>query len=116
MRREILLKFYKAVIESVLTFSICVWFGGLTSKEESVLNRIIKISGRIIGTELPSLEELYKKRSLTKASKIVRDVKHPANEMFSFLPSGKRYKALEARTNGFKNSFYPQAISLLNSK
>ena len=28
LRREILVQFYRSVIESILTFSICVWFGG----------------------------------------------------------------------------------------
>ena len=114
MRREILLSFYKAMIESVLTFSICVWFGGLTLKEKAAMNKLIKISGKIIGTELPCLEELYSKRMLTKAKKIVSDRTHPANSFFTLLPSGRRFKSLKTKTVRFKNSFYPQAISLLN--
>ena len=116
MRREILYQFYKASIESILTFSICVWFGGLSFKDRAALDRIIKVASKIIGSELPSLEELFIARSTKKASKILRDSSHPANHFFELLPSGRRFRTFKARTNRFKNSFYPQAISLMNSK
>lgn len=116
MRREILYQFYKASIESILAFSICAWFGGLTIKDKNALNRIIIISGKIIGTEFPSLDELFIKRSLKKAKKIVQDHSHPANHLFQLLPSGRRYRKMKTRTQRFKNIFYPQAIDLMNSK
>ena len=116
MRREILYQFYKASIESVLTFSICVWFGGLKGKDKAALNRIIKVSSKIIGSELPSLDELFTIRSRKKARKITRDSSHPANHLFELLPSGRRFRTIRSRTKRFKNSFYPQAIHLMNSK
>ena len=116
MRREILYQFYKASIESILTFSICVWFGGLTREEKASLNRVIKISGRIIGSELPSIEKLFEERSLSKSKKIIQDQTHPARRLFQVMPSGRRYRSLKAKTDRFKNSFYLQAIRLLNKK
>ena len=116
MRREILYQFYKASIESILTFSICAWFGGLTIKDKAALNRIIVISGKIIGSELPSLDELFNQRSLKKARKITKDCSHPAYPLFELLPSGKRFRTMKTRTKRFQNSFYPQAIGLMNAK
>ena len=44
--REILLNFYRATIESVLAFSICVWYAGLTEGERKAIDRVIKISSK----------------------------------------------------------------------
>ena len=49
---QVMLNFYRAVIESVLTFSISVWFGSITQKETLRLNRVVKTASRIIGRDL----------------------------------------------------------------
>ena len=54
---EIMLTFYRAAIESVLTFSITVWFRSITVKEKFGLDRV-KTASRIIGRDLTSLESL----------------------------------------------------------
>ena len=74
---QIMLTFYRAVIESVLTFSITVWFGSITVKEKLRLNRVVKIAFRIIGRDLPRLESLYQQRLLGRASIISHDSSHP---------------------------------------
>ena len=56
---EILLQFYRAVIESVLCFSLSVWFSNTTKDQRRRLSRVVKNAGRIIECELPSLEEMY---------------------------------------------------------
>ena len=66
LRREILVQFYRAVIESVLRFSLTVWYGSTTKDERRRLNRIIMNAGRIDQCELPSLEELYCKRTVAR--------------------------------------------------
>jgi len=52
-----MLTFYRTAIDSVLTFSITVWFGSITVKEKFRLDRV-KIASRIIGRDLTSLESL----------------------------------------------------------
>ena len=32
LRREILVQFYRSAIESILVFSICVWFSGISQR------------------------------------------------------------------------------------
>ena len=55
---QVMLNFYRAVIESVLIFSNTVWFGSITQKDTLRLNRVVKTASRIIGRDLPSLEIL----------------------------------------------------------
>ena len=111
VNKVILKKFYRAVIESVLTFSITVWYSGTTQKDRAKLNRIVKTASKIIGDELQSL---FKTRAITKSNSIIRDVNHPAHTLFDLLPSGTRYRSIRTKTNRFKNSFYPTAVRLLN--
>ncbi len=41
---------------------------------------------------------------------------HPAHSLFELLPSGRRYRALSTRTTRHRNSFFPQAIHLMNTR
>jgi hypothetical protein len=54
-----MLTFYRAAIESVLTFLITEWIGSFTVKEKLRLSRVVKAASRIIGKDLPSIESLY---------------------------------------------------------
>ena len=44
---QIMLNFYKAVIRSVLAFSITIWFGSITVKENRRWNRVVKTASKI---------------------------------------------------------------------
>ena len=83
---QITLNFYKVLIESVLTFSITVWFGSITVKEKFRLNRVVNTASKIIGRSLPSLESLYQQRLLKRAGLISQDPSHPACDLFEPLP------------------------------
>ena len=89
LRHEILLQFYRAVIESVLCFSLSVWFSNTTKDQRRRLSRVVKKAGRIIGCELPSLE-MYLKRSVAKSKRTIADHFHPAHGLFQLLPFGRR--------------------------
>ena len=55
LRREILVQFYRSAIESILTFSVCVWFGGISQRQRGRLDRVVKTASKIVGSELTSL-------------------------------------------------------------
>ena len=74
LRRESLIQFYNSVVESVLTFSLCVWYGNTTQRQRDRLERVIRTTGRIIGYKLPSLASIYNKQSVARARKIIADV------------------------------------------
>uniref|UniRef100_A0A8C1J6G0 Reverse transcriptase domain-containing protein n=1 Tax=Cyprinus carpio TaxID=7962 RepID=A0A8C1J6G0_CYPCA len=113
--QELLKQFYSAVIESVLCTSITVWFGSATKSDIRRLKRTVRTAERIIGAPLPTLQELYTSRVRKRAQKITLDPFHPSYPLFELLPSGRRFRAANTRTVRHKNSFFPQAIYLMNS-
>ncbi len=70
--QELLKQFYSAIIESVLCTSITVWFSSATKSDLRRLHRVVRTADRIIGTTLPSLQELY----LSRVRKTPRMCKH----------------------------------------
>ncbi|KAI2653902.1 putative RNA-directed DNA polymerase from transposon BS [Labeo rohita] len=113
--QELLRQFYSAVIESVLCTSITVWFGSATKSDIRRLQRTVRTAERIIGAPLPTLQELYTSRVRKRAQKITLDPSHPSHPLFELLPSGRQYRAPNIRTTRHMNSFFSQAIHLMNS-
>ncbi len=79
------------------------------------LRRVVRTAERIIGSTLTTLQELYLSRVSKRAGKITLDPSHPAHSLFELLPSGRRYRALSTRTTRHRNSFFPQAVHLMNT-
>uniref|UniRef100_A0A8C1UDK1 Reverse transcriptase domain-containing protein n=1 Tax=Cyprinus carpio TaxID=7962 RepID=A0A8C1UDK1_CYPCA len=113
--QELLKQFYSAIIESILCTSVTVWFSSASKSDLRRLQRVVRTAERIIGTTLPSIQELYLSRVSKRAGKITLDPSHPAHFLFELLPSGRRYRALSTRTTRHRNSFFPQAIHLMNT-
>ncbi len=65
--QELLKQFYSAIIESVLCTSITVWFSSATKSNHRRLRRVVRTAERIIGTTLPTLQELYLSRGSKRA-------------------------------------------------
>ncbi len=114
--QELLKQFYSAIIESILCTSITVWFSSATKSDLRRLRRVVRSAERIIGTTLPTLQELSLSRVSKRAGKITLDPSHPAHSStLELLPSGRCYRALSTRTTRHRNSFFPQAIHLMNT-
>ncbi len=111
--QELLKPFYSDIIGSVLCTSInClvqlsyqIWPQKTTEGSPDCW--------RIIGTTLPTFQELYSFRVRKRAGKITLDPSHPAHSLFKLLPSGRRYRALSTRTTRNRNpNYFPkQSIS-----
>ena len=112
---ELLIQFYTAVIESVLCSSITVWFGSATKLDRNRLQRTVRSAERIIGADLPTIQDLYNIRARKRAGKIIADPSHPGHNLFQLLPSGRRYRSLHTKTTWHRNSFFPLAVTLMNS-
>ncbi len=113
--QELLKQFYTAIIESVLCISITVWFNSAIKSDLRRLRRVVRTAERIIGTTFPTLQELYLSRVSKRAGKITQDHSHTAHSLFELLPSGRRYRSLSTRTARHRNSFFRQAIHLMNN-
>ncbi|KAK3521260.1 hypothetical protein QTP70_001532 [Hemibagrus guttatus] len=57
---KMLVNFYTAIIESILTSSITVWFAAATARDKAKLQHVIHSAEKVIGCSLPSLQELKK--------------------------------------------------------
>ena len=105
---------YITHIESVLAFHLSAWFGHLNVKCKNKLNRIVSMASKIVGKPQKPLSHLYSERTRRKAERIVADSSHPLSSHFEPLRSGRRYRVPLAK-GVFKESFIPNAISILNS-
>ncbi len=111
----IMCTFYRGTIESILTSCITVWYGACNASCRKSLQRIVRAAEKIVGVSLPSIQDIYSTRLTRKALSIAGDPTHPTHNFFSLLPSGRRLRSLQARTNRLKDSFIHQAVRKLNS-
>ncbi len=107
--------FYRGTIESILTSCITVWYGACNASCCKSLQRIVRAAEKNVGVSLPSLQDIYSTRLSRKALCIAGDTTHPTHSFFSLLPSGRRLRSLQARTNRLKDIFIHQAVRKLNS-
>lgn len=112
---KILVMFYFAFIESILVFCSICFYGYTTEAQKKCLRKIVTIASKLLGTTMPSLEQIYRDIVAKKAGSIVADLKHPLSSSFDILPSVQRYCLPLVSKNRTKFSFMPQAIRLLNS-
>ena len=106
--------FYRATIESVLTSSITVWYPASSAHTNNRLERIVRTASRLTGLEQEPVCVLYDGRFRQRARRIVGDPSHPADSLFTPLPSGLRFRSIKTKTTRHLNSFFPQATTLLN--
>ncbi|TWW79529.1 Histidine triad nucleotide-binding protein 3 [Takifugu flavidus] len=93
---RMLAQFYTAIIESILTSSITVWYAGATVRDRLRLQRVVRAAEKVIGCRLPSIQDLYISRTRRRA--------------------GRRLRSIRTKTSRYMNSFFPSAIRLLNTK
>ena len=112
--QRLLVSFYRASIESILTYCMCVWYTSRTVAQRKALRSVINTTQKIAGCPLPTLEELHSSRCLKKAQNIINDTQH--HSMFELMPSGRQYRSVKTTTNILKHSFFfPTAITTLNA-
>ena len=72
MNRSILFNFYQAIIQSILSSSILVWYGAATQQDLYKLNSVVKYCEKIVNLPLPSLENIYFERLEKKTNLILK--------------------------------------------
>ncbi len=113
---SILRSFYTCTVESILTGCITAWFGNSTAGNRKALQRVVWTARHIVGGELPSLQDIYTRRCIRKARRIINDSSHPSHRLLSLLPSGRRLRSIRSRTSRLRDSFFTQAIRQMNSQ
>ncbi|KAI4892301.1 hypothetical protein NFI96_006564 [Prochilodus magdalenae] len=61
-----------------------------TAYDRKALKRVVRTVESIIGNKLPDSQDSYRSRCLRKIQKIRLDCSHPAHDLFTLLPSGRR--------------------------
>ena len=97
----LLVNFYRASIESILTYCCTVWSSSCTAKDRQDLQCVVRTAEKIIGTTLPPLRDIYTGRLQKKARSISTDPPLPRHALFSPLPSGKRSRFRHYSGTGF---------------
>ncbi len=116
MSPSILRSFYICTVESILTGCFTCLVGNSTAGNRKALQRVVRTARHIVGGELPSLQDIYTRRCIRKARRIINDSSHPSHRLFSLLPSGRCLSSIRSRTSRLRDSFFPQAIRLMNSQ
>ncbi len=55
----------------------------------------------------PSLQDIYNRRCIRKARRIINDSSHPSHRLFSLLPSWRRLGSIRSCTSRLRDSFFP---------
>ena len=69
--KTMMVHFYTAIIESILTSSFIIFYAAATAKEKSRLQHIIRTAEKVIGCNLPTLKVLHTSRTLRRVRSIV---------------------------------------------
>jgi len=114
---NIMLIFYKATIKSILRYGIVVWFGSLTVKLRAQINNLVKVAGKIMGTQtISSLQDIFEHCTLQQANKILLDSSHVLYSEYALMNSGWRYRVLLCKHNRYKYSFVQLSVKLINEQ
>ena len=106
--------FYRAIVQSIMSFSIICWYGNCSSESKLKLTRIIEMCGRLGVENAQSLDDIYTKCLVQRCKVIVNDELHPLHASYALLPSGRRWRSIKARTARYAKSFVPSSIRVLN--
>lgn len=111
----IMMTFYYAFLESIMTFSMSCWFHSLSLQNRNRLQHIAAVSSKVIGQPVRTLAQVYSQRALRQAAKIINDPSHILHSAFQWLPSGRRLRCTACRTERRRATFVPKATLLFNS-
>lgn len=112
--KTLLILFYRAYIESVLSFTLVSWYGNLSVKNRNSMNQIVKWASKLIGEPLLTPALLYTRQVQRMGVSVTGDRHHPLYNEFQLLPSNRRYRVPHCTTKRFKNSFVPAVINHMN--
>jgi len=108
--------FYQSVVSSALFFAAVCWGSSLRASDTNRLDKIIKKAGSVVGHRLESFESVAERRTLNKLLSIMDNEEHPLHLTLVRQRSSfsDRLLQLRCRTDRYRKSFLPHAISLHN--
>ncbi|KAL8566973.1 hypothetical protein ACOMHN_059773 [Nucella lapillus] len=110
--------FYRATVESVLTFNSLCFFSSLKEHDKGKLANITMTARKLIGRPVPDLETLFEAKAISGLKAIQQDPSHPLCDTVLAQVSARsgRLVSFRARTDRFRDSFLPTAVRLTNNR
>ncbi|KAL8566693.1 hypothetical protein ACOMHN_050342 [Nucella lapillus] len=110
--------FYRATVESVLTFNSLCFFSSLKEHDKGKLAKITMTARKLIGLHVPDLETLFEAKAISRLKAIQQDPSHPLCDTVLAQVSARsgRLVSFRARTDRLRDSFLPTAVRLTNNR
>ena len=105
--------FFKATIESLVSFCITVWGGNSRKEDKGRIDRIIKIASKHT-TEVHYTDDILTENTLKRIHNIANDPTHPLAHQIHKSTRSNRYISIKTKTERHLRSFLPTGIRLLN--
>ena len=117
MGPKLLELFYRATVESVLTFNGLCFHGCLKEQDKERLSKVTKTASKLIGQHVTDLQTLFEAKAVKRLRTILNDPTHPLCDVLLAQTSARsgRLISFRSRTNRFLRSFLPTAVRLRNS-
>ena len=112
----ILCLFYKAVVESILTFSITCWGGNIQGNKANKINTVIRKANKLLNctdSSHPDIGMLYLLNCQRKMMSIASDPSHPLYSQIKYSVRSERPIPLRCNTERYRKSFLPSSVKLL---
>jgi len=89
---------------------------GTVGKEKNKLNKLKKKAGSVVGSVLPTVDEIMHDRMIGKLSLMINHDHHPLNEISQAYVSTHSSRLIHPRCykEHFRKSFFPTAIRFYN--
>ncbi len=111
---SILRSFYSCTVESILTGCITAWFGNSTAGNRKALQRVVRTAHHIVGGELTSLQDIYTRPVYKESPEDYQRLQPPIPQ--TALSAARSLRSIQSRTSQLRDSFFLQAIRLMNSQ
>ena len=105
--------FYQSVVQSIISFCICVWGGNANTRAISKINSVAKQSFKITNIPQLSFSEILAKYTEKKIIRIIKDTTHPLNMQIGFSSRSKRLAIIRTKTESYRKSIIPRTVKLL---
>ena len=105
--------FYKAAIQSIITFSIIGWGGNTNGKQKQKINVLIKRAGKLFQGNSPSFDDLFNVYCAKKIKAITKDPTHPLHSQICRSPRTNRIQLVLTKTERYRCSFFPYSVKFL---
>lgn len=118
VQSSILMMFYQATVESIITYNSGCCFGNLKVADASRLRKIVKSANSVIGSEVTDLQTHHDRKVLKRIRSILEDPMHPLHQdLVPLKPTreaSNRLRSVRTRTHRLHQSFLPTAVRLYN--